>query len=650
MPLDLAHHCYAFVLRSSLVEMREEVKLLNTHFHVVFHFIMERCLFLRQASIIGAESLPESSTTTQKSEDQQQLEECIRIRPCILADFPLMIPFIPCSQSLPAPSMEKLPGHEAIARRFAAQKLNPIKHKFSTKKKDLKNPIFSSSEDVAASPLGLLPKKVSTLPPVLRFGGKYRRLPQTPPYIPLILCGLCALYFPKNQNSGKTIVRSKIQELQGRWGIVFSHSRRFQTPSYLYATVPVCLLCFHMLSSKCTDVSRDGIGEMIYASLDHHTVERQVKSSSKINLAQGHPVMQSSTEGGQEATLAVNGDSTGYAAFASTTCRELQPWWQVDLERIEELGTSPPPFAIYQIQLLNFIFVNLESITIYHINTSQRVLNGVPFWILVSAEKPYTEDMSLSEARQLSTNTKKIISLDRKMRWTLPEGSIGRFIRIQGCKVTSLQLSQVDVKGADDRGHPVQLSPVRIIQRLPVRKQPRKPRKALPLKLVLSDNNQQEKGIGRVRPSSAGLLGPTACSQARHANGRERRLKLAQQLQHCEKVTSEEPAHERRPQSAHGFRSQYIEEDHLSRRHRPHSASNTSRCLARSQTFSPEKKSVEKPKVFQRPKSASHIRFEKKIVQRPSSASVARQNLIREQYSSEVDVQLPPLLHRRSFR
>lgn len=66
------------------------------------------------------------------------------------------------------------------------------------------------------------------------------------------------------------------------------------------------------------------------------------QAPAPVNLAAGKPATQSSTHGGGVASRAVDGNTDGVWDNGSVTHTLIdtpQPWWQVDLQAVQEVGT-----------------------------------------------------------------------------------------------------------------------------------------------------------------------------------------------------------------------------------------------------------------------------------------------------------------------
>ena len=66
------------------------------------------------------------------------------------------------------------------------------------------------------------------------------------------------------------------------------------------------------------------------------------QAPAPVNLAAGKPATQSSTANGGLASRAVDGNTDGawsHGSVTHTTENTSQPWWQVDLQSVQEVGT-----------------------------------------------------------------------------------------------------------------------------------------------------------------------------------------------------------------------------------------------------------------------------------------------------------------------
>lgn len=143
------------------------------------------------------------------------------------------------------------------------------------------------------------------------------------------------------------------------------------------------------------------------------------------NLALKKSVRQSSTGFGGDAQRAVDGDTNGdfTRGSVSHTTQEKEPWWEVDLGRMEDIA---------EIRLWN--------------RTDQHAARLANFYVFVS-EWPFFSN-SLEAARQIpaiwnSFHPGAVATSD-----TIKVGAKGRFVRVQLRDNNFLSLAEVEVMGA----------------------------------------------------------------------------------------------------------------------------------------------------------------------------------------------------------
>lgn len=190
-------------------------------------------------------------------------------------------------------------------------------------------------------------------------------------------CSLCKVSFPKRNLPGKVMMH-KVLHLQAKWGMRFS-SRRYTTPSTLYATVLVCGLCYHMLSvtseENCQDYNSnhsDAIGTMIQQSIQENYQDAIDQNAYRFeNVAITAHAQQSSTKGMQSASLAINNETTGCSNSCSQTRVEDNPWLQVDLACDEQItsievwmSTEEQPLCPYWIFIGTKHFGNMDFLQV----------------------------------------------------------------------------------------------------------------------------------------------------------------------------------------------------------------------------------------------------------------------------------------------
>lgn len=331
-------------------------------------------------------------------------------------------------------------------------------------------------------------------------------------------CALCHIHFTKENLPG-TVVRSKIIELKSKWGIKCT-LRRFNMPSFLYTTTQVCALCFEIVSGTYRDeqTDTDGIGKMIRDSIVHDFHQRQeMHSTQLVNIALNKPTRQSSTQSEQYAQGAVDGSPVSSDTTFTQTLIESDPWWQVDLERHQQISSIEVwgvPSVIREVKERNF-----------------------PFWIIVSAY-PFGS-CSFAKAQDTGTASREFTEVSHQTIWTLPQPVMGRFVRIQLQKEGTLTLSQVCVlspqkinkqyqnaKGFQAAMNAVLNPSVGIRPSSSSRLRPKSAatgsrckRRTMKPKVEVPAS----KPVGRLRPKSAGIHSHTLSSEARRQRGKARR-------------------------------------------------------------------------------------------------------------------------------
>mgnify|MGYP000918275301 CR=1 FL=1 len=145
------------------------------------------------------------------------------------------------------------------------------------------------------------------------------------------------------------------------------------------------------------------------------------------NMAVGKPALQSSTSGSYSADRACDGNTDGnlYNGSVSHTTRDYQPWWEVDLEAIREIG----------------------DIDVWG-RTDDRSWLLKDFYVLVSEDPFESDDLATTLAQPGVTATYvagRIDGLPNDMI-SLPIDVPGRYVRVQMTSTSSLlMMAEVEV-------------------------------------------------------------------------------------------------------------------------------------------------------------------------------------------------------------
>ncbi|POM66395.1 Hypothetical protein PHPALM_17748 [Phytophthora palmivora] len=179
------------------------------------------------------------------------------------------------------------------------------------------------------------------------------------------LCALCEQRFMRSSLPG-VVVMKRVCDLRRKWGVI-QDSKKLHSPSLLYGTANVCLLCQEILAYEDTKklskpangktlneqqseslsldskifvdskVDKDiDIGRMIHDSIMHRWHQQPTTRNNDSNLediAVNKRVRQSSTVFNMKAQNALDPDITRSAH----TKEEFQPWWEIDLGNYVEV-------------------------------------------------------------------------------------------------------------------------------------------------------------------------------------------------------------------------------------------------------------------------------------------------------------------------
>ncbi len=148
-------------------------------------------------------------------------------------------------------------------------------------------------------------------------------------------CGLCKMYFNRHTVKYK-VPNHRIHELHKKWkgGNGGLEGRRYQSPSFLYTTTIVCTFCsqfFWILPDEMPEEVDDELA-LLKPKPPGPKLEFETEIE-RTNIAEGQKTYQSSM---------VDNKLPGYAIMppyelTSRTRREVDPWWEIDFGRSQQI-------------------------------------------------------------------------------------------------------------------------------------------------------------------------------------------------------------------------------------------------------------------------------------------------------------------------
>ena len=133
-------------------------------------------------------------------------------------------------------------------------------------------------------------------------------------------CDMCRLWFEKSSVM-YTTPNHRIEAVFKSWGYV-RQGKRYTTASFLYANAHLCTFCAHMFDDA------GSLGKPQAFALEQQHVAEVPRLLDRTNLEVGMRAYQSSVVDGLEADNAI---SPFEPEKLSKTRREVDPWWEIDL-------------------------------------------------------------------------------------------------------------------------------------------------------------------------------------------------------------------------------------------------------------------------------------------------------------------------------
>ncbi|KAG1688727.1 hypothetical protein DVH05_003164 [Phytophthora capsici] len=247
-------------------------------------------------------------------------------------------------------------------------------------------------------------------------------------------CALCERRFIRSSLPG-AVVMKRVYELRRQWGVI-QDSKKFNSPSILYGTANVCLLCNEILIHEQETAKGhtpavatvDDVGLMILNSIvkQWHQSPSIRDTNSLEDIAGNKRVRQSSTVFSMKAQNALDPDTNRSAH----TKEEFQPWWEIDLGNFVQVHSVKVYFR--------------DEVSHLYVAPGRHTTGMYPLHISVSMKTGVgrdCDDILASCVTSLDVSG----SMGPLVNWEAPPKSRGRFVRIQCQGRAILHIERVHV-------------------------------------------------------------------------------------------------------------------------------------------------------------------------------------------------------------
>eukprot|EP00644_Phytophthora_capsici_P017533 jgi/Phyca11/571357/estExt2_Genewise1.C_PHYCAscaffold_420037 len=227
----------------------------------------------------------------------------------------------------------------------------------------------------------------------------------------------------------------RVYELRRQWGVI-QDSKKFNSPSILYGTANVCLLCNEILIHEQETAKGhtpavatvDDVGLMILNSIvkQWHQSPSIRDTNSLEDIAGNKRVRQSSTVFSMKAQNALDPDTNRSAH----TKEEFQPWWEIDLGNFVQVHSVKVYFR--------------DEVSHLYVAPGRHTTGMYPLHISVSMKTGVgrdCDDILASCVTSLDVSG----SMGPLVNWEAPPKSRGRFVRIQCQGRAILHIERVHV-------------------------------------------------------------------------------------------------------------------------------------------------------------------------------------------------------------